>query len=229
LEIGCGTGQATVPLARRGLLVTAVEIGPALAEVARRRLAGFPSARVVTGGFEEWTPDGGPFHAVVAFNSLHWIDPEVRYPRSADLLSTGGVLVVASCRWARPPDAERFWFDVQEDYRAVGYEGEPPPPPDAIGSWHLHPEAGAHFHEVAARRYPFSVVYPAEDYLAILATQSGTRQLGEQRRSEFLDRVRARLAAWPRLTASFVGLLTVGRLARPAPRPPAGAPRTRSA
>jgi 2-polyprenyl-3-methyl-5-hydroxy-6-metoxy-1,4-benzoquinol methylase len=32
LEIGCGTGQATVPLARRGC---AVELGARLAEVAR--------------------------------------------------------------------------------------------------------------------------------------------------------------------------------------------------
>jgi len=28
IEIGCGTGQATVPLAERGLAVTAVELGP---------------------------------------------------------------------------------------------------------------------------------------------------------------------------------------------------------
>ena len=46
LEIGCGTGQLTVDLARRGLDVTAVELGPALAEVARRNLAPYPHARV---------------------------------------------------------------------------------------------------------------------------------------------------------------------------------------
>ena len=45
LEIGCGTGQLTVDLARRGLDVTAVEIGPALAEVARRNLAPYSHAR----------------------------------------------------------------------------------------------------------------------------------------------------------------------------------------
>jgi protein-L-isoaspartate O-methyltransferase len=31
VEIGCGTGQATVPLAERGLAVTAVELGAGLA------------------------------------------------------------------------------------------------------------------------------------------------------------------------------------------------------
>jgi SAM-dependent methyltransferase len=41
VEIGCGTGQATVPLASRGLAVTAVELGAALADLARHRVAGF--------------------------------------------------------------------------------------------------------------------------------------------------------------------------------------------
>ena len=34
LELGPGTGQATVPLARRGLAVTAVELGSGLGEAA---------------------------------------------------------------------------------------------------------------------------------------------------------------------------------------------------
>ena len=33
IEIGCGTGQATVPLAQRGLAITAVELGGELAAV----------------------------------------------------------------------------------------------------------------------------------------------------------------------------------------------------
>lgn len=213
LEIGCGTGQATVPLAGRGLDVTAVEVGPALAAVARRRLAGFPLARVVTAAFEEWEAGEEPFDAVVACNSLHWIDPVVRYRRAAALLRPGGRLAVCGSKWALPPDAERIWTDVEEDYIAAGFGGEPPPPPDAIGPWRLPPEAGPFFEEIAARRYPFQVVYSAEDYLANLGTQSGTRALGEERRAEFLERVRVRLRAWPRLTATFVGLLTIGRRA----------------
>jgi SAM-dependent methyltransferase len=39
LEIAPGTGQATVPLAERGLAVTAVELDPALAALAGTRLA----------------------------------------------------------------------------------------------------------------------------------------------------------------------------------------------
>jgi len=213
LEIGCGTGQATVPLAERGLAVTAVELGAELAAIARRRLAGFPAAEVVTCSFEDWQPQGARFDAVLAVSSLHWIDPPLRYSKPYGLLRSGGVMAVAGCQWARPANAEPFWTEVQEDYRAVGFEGSPPPPPEQIGPKHFPPEAGSFFSEVASLRYPFQVRYGAEDYLAILATQSGTRALGEARSAEFLARVRHRLESlgWPRLTATFVGRLTVGR------------------
>ena len=41
LEVGCATGKATRPLARRGFRITCVELGAELAAVARQNLAGF--------------------------------------------------------------------------------------------------------------------------------------------------------------------------------------------
>src|SRR5579862_3523320 len=117
LEIGCGTGQATVPLAERGLAVTAVELGARLAAVARRRLAGYPQASVVTGSFEDWQPARAGFDAVLAVSSLHWIDPELRYAKPYALLRPGGAMAVAGCLWARPPDPTGFFAGVQDDYR----------------------------------------------------------------------------------------------------------------
>lgn len=150
---------------------------------------------------------------MLAVNSIHWIDPELRYSKPYELLRPRGVMAVAGCVRAQPADAGRFWTDVQEDYQAVGFEGDPPPPPEQVGLRHLPPEAEGFFDEVASLRYPFQVVFGADDYLANLATQSGTHALGEVRSAEFLARVRRRLEAlgWPRLTATYVGFLTVGR------------------
>ena len=74
-------------------------------------------------------------------------------------------------------------------------------------------QARSVFAEVTSRRYPFQVPYWGEDYLTNPATQSGPHVLGEARRTEFLARVRHRLESlgWPRLTATFVGYLIVGR------------------
>jgi SAM-dependent methyltransferase len=213
IEIGCGTGQATVPLAERGLAVTAVELGAELAAIARDRVAAFPAVEVVTASFESWERAIASCDAVAAFNSMHWIDPRHRYAKPFRLLRPGGFIVVGACAWARPADAGRFWAEVQEDYRAVGYPGSPPPPPELIGPRHLPVEARGFFDEVASLRYPFEVDYSARDFLDQLATQSSTRALGRAASAEFLARVRSRLESlgWPTLTATFVGLLTVGR------------------
>jgi SAM-dependent methyltransferase len=212
-EIGAGTGQATVPLAERGLAVTAVELGASLADLARRRLAAFPTCTVVTSAFEDWEAPRTPFDAVVAISSLHWIDPGLKYAKPAALLRPGGAMAVGGCRWSRPPDAHPFWTDVQEDYRAVGFEGDPPPPPEAVPSIHFPAEAAGLFEETASLRQPFEFTYSAADYLTQLATQSGTQALGAERGAEFLSRVRRRLESFgsPPLTATFVAVLTIGR------------------
>jgi trans-aconitate methyltransferase len=72
----CGPVKATLPLARRGLRITALEPGPALAARARRDLAGYP---VVEARFEDWDGEPSAYGAVIAATSWHWVDPEVRY------------------------------------------------------------------------------------------------------------------------------------------------------
>src|SRR5215211_318935 len=52
VEIGCGTGQATVPFARRGYRILCVELGENLAAVAHRNLERYPEVAVRTGAFE---------------------------------------------------------------------------------------------------------------------------------------------------------------------------------
>jgi protein-L-isoaspartate O-methyltransferase len=50
----------------RGCRVVAVELGAALAAVARRNLARFPAVEVVTAPFEDWPLPKEPFDLVLA-------------------------------------------------------------------------------------------------------------------------------------------------------------------
>jgi len=212
LEVGCGTGQATVPLAKRDLAITAIELGPQLAALARTRVADYPLVEVVASSFEAWEHNGEPFDVVVAVNSLHWIDPDLRYDKPVSILRPGGAMVVAGCWWAAPAPPEEFFVAVQDDYDAVAYPGGPPPPADLIGPWHFPLQATGLLSETVARRYIFDVRIGAEEYVANLATQSTTRQLGSEVVEEFLWRVRRRLGAMGRdqVDLALVALLTVG-------------------
>jgi SAM-dependent methyltransferase/GNAT superfamily N-acetyltransferase len=89
LEIGPGTGQATVALLDRGAVVTAVEPGPAMASRLRERVAG-RACTVVESTFEDAAlPDAPAFDLAVAATSFHWVDPVRGMARLAALLPRG--------------------------------------------------------------------------------------------------------------------------------------------
>jgi SAM-dependent methyltransferase len=96
LEIGPGTGQLTVPLAALGCAVTAVELGPALAAIARRNLAPYPRAEVVVSAFEDWPLPAEPFDLVACATAAHWLDPGTWVAKAADALRPGGSLATVT-------------------------------------------------------------------------------------------------------------------------------------
>lgn len=189
LEIGPGTGKATVPLAARGYRVTAVELGPALAGVARRNLAAFPDVRVVTGAFEEWRLPPEPFDVVLAATAFHWIDPRVRIVRSADALRPGGLLATVATHHVAGGTAE-FFAGVQEHYE----RWDPKTDPDQ----RLRPaneipvddeEITDRFERPIFRRYEWEAVYRTGDYLDLLLTYSTTRSLPAKSRAGLLTAI----------------------------------------
>ncbi len=94
LEIGCGTGQATVPFARRGYHILCIELGENMAAVARRNLEGYPQTKVLTGAFEEWPLQEEAFDLAISATAFHWLDSAVAYPRVAKSLREGGSLAL---------------------------------------------------------------------------------------------------------------------------------------
>jgi len=215
LEIGCGTGQATVPLARRGYSLLCVELGAGLAAAARRNLASFPNVEIVHANFESWEPERLDFDAIVAFTALHWVDPELRYEKSARLLREGGSLVVAGSLHVQRPGGDTFWGEVQEDYDAVvpSPDNRPPPTPDEIDDLRDEIEASGRFEYVASRRYVWDAEYTADEYVSLLETYSGHRALDDRRRAQLYERIRRRIEARPsgRVTKTYITMLNVAR------------------
>ena len=70
LDAGCGTGAMTEELARRGAEVVAIDISPALVEIAARRLPEALAPRVTFASGDMLAADLGSFDHVMAMDSM---------------------------------------------------------------------------------------------------------------------------------------------------------------
>jgi SAM-dependent methyltransferase len=189
LEIGCGTGKATVPLAERGYRVTAVELGADLAAVARRHLAAFPDASVVVAPFETWPLPPEPFHAVVSATAFHWLDPAVRVTKCADALSPGGSLAIISTHHVAGGTIP-FFHEAQECYEKW-MPGTPPglrlQAPAEIPMDGAEIIQSGLFDAPVFGRYEWDQPYSTAAYLDVLMTYSGHRTLAPDLRQGLFE------------------------------------------
>ena len=201
LEIGCGTGKATIPLARRGFRITAVELGAALAAEARRNLAAFPRVTVVNADAERWQPPApAMFGLVFAATAWHWIDPAVRYRRAWELLRPGGHLAFWEAVHVIPDHGDPFFREIQDVYDEIG-EALPPgsgfAKPDTLADRAAEITATGLFTDVTIRRFDWEITYTADSYLLLLDTFSGHIAMAPWQRERLYGEIRRRLGQRP--------------------------------
>jgi SAM-dependent methyltransferase len=189
LELGAGTGKATVPLAERGCRIVAVEPGANLAAVARRNLAGY-DADVVVSTFEAWPLPAEPFDVVFAATAFHWLDPNTRASRAADALRTGGALAVVETHHVLGGDVE-FFEDVQRCYERWGSPGPLGYAAADVPDECSDVDTSGRFGPPVWRNYEWELTYPTASYLDVLMTYSGHRALPVESRRALLGCIAA--------------------------------------
>ena len=220
LEVGCGTGQATRSLAELGCSVTAVELGPAMAALARQRLSSFANVEVETSPFETWDDGGRRFDVLVGAASWHWVDPSVGWRRAHAVLRPGGWMALLGHIvvrrqgeaevYAETADLhERFapgdvdWADppLEEKVRGTD-EGWGPPNEDREG-W---------FGPTTVRWYPTVQWLDGQGVADLLRSASVYRRLDHEVREALLtavaERIRTRLG--DRVARRYLSVLRVG-------------------
>jgi SAM-dependent methyltransferase len=217
LEIGCASGKATVPLARRGFPITCVEIGSALAAEARRNLAPFPDVQIVNAPFESWQPPrGAAFALVFAATAWQWLDPKFRYQKAWMLLRPGGHLAFWNATHVFPAGSDAFFQEIQDVYEEIG-EGLPPgagwPGPGELPNDRAQIEASGFFEDVTVRHFDWETTYTADEYIRLLDTFSGHIAMAQWKRNRLYSEIRCRLAERPsgRLRRHWGAVLHVAR------------------
>lgn len=197
LEIGVGTGQATVQLAERGWNLVGLEPGADLATIARRDLSGFPNVEIQTCSFEAASIPDHSFDLIAAATAWHWVDPTVGYSKAARVLREAGTIAL----WwnAHVPDTpDPCWSPIRAVYEQVAPELAnlarlTPDRPDYNPAAEL--TVSSLFVEIEEHIFAFSIDYTADAFLALLDTYASHQHLDDNQRNTLYERLATTIQA----------------------------------
>lgn len=176
LEVGAGTGRATLPLVRLGASIDVVEPSAEMLGVLSDRLSaeGYGDrANLRRATFEDVDPQAR-YDLVIAAQSFHWTDPATRWSRLGSLIRPDGLASLFWNGWSLDPTAhdlaavERLYQaqapglqpDTDDDHRSG--------PPWAESEISATPGIEL----VDTTRFIWDWRLPIQDYLGLLATTS---------------------------------------------------------
>jgi protein-L-isoaspartate O-methyltransferase len=177
LEVGTGTGKATVPFASRGYTIHCLEPGRNLAAVASKNLRDYPKVVIENVKFEDWQLHKAVFDLVISAQAFHWIPASIGYPKAAQALKERGYVALF---WNFSPNPEPEVF--QKLSRA--YQTYAP-----SMSWRQTStislmqkredwlKKSGCFKNLVIKQYPWSVRYTVQQYLDLVSTQTDYRTL----------------------------------------------------
>ena len=186
IEVGAGTGRATLKFVARGVAVTAIEPNPRAAAVLTRRVAGAP-VTVSVGTFEDYAP-ARKFGLLFSAQAWQQVDPAVRWRKAAEVLAPSGVIALF---WNRDRTADA---GVTAELRAAHQEHAPDTRFDHAMLPDERPWPGIHglVHR-ESRVYRWQLTMPTVDFVATLANRATYAALPPQTRAELFADILARL------------------------------------
>jgi SAM-dependent methyltransferase len=196
LEVGAGTGKATVLFAARGAPVLAIEPDAEMAAVWRRNCARFADMTIVETEFERWDAAGARFELVISAQAWHWLTPEVRAVKARSVLADGGALALF---WNRPLWKECALGErLSAAYAATVPDFGPKPgpmhtayvgPPDLWGDYARELDRARGYADAEQSEYRWTRDYSAAEYVALIGTHSDHIVLDEGSRYALLAAV----------------------------------------
>ncbi|KAG7369486.1 methylase [Nitzschia inconspicua] len=211
LEVGCGPGTATLPLAQLGFTVTAMDPAPQNCVAAREQCQEFHRrVTIVESTLEDYQhPDNlTPISAILCPTSFHWISLDAACQKTAQLLLQSNPTGRTGCLllwWAMPPqptleicDRLQDVYDAMEesnlgrDMRQYCNQHQIIASLDAM-RLRLNESGYYHSNDVPLRLEDVTFRYTPERYVTLLSTLSPYIALEETKRKVLLERILQRL------------------------------------
>jgi len=195
LEVGAGTGKATVSFAQRGVNLTCLEPDPRMAAELTRQSARFPSVNVIGAAFETWEPMES-YDLLLAAQSWHWVDEKTRWDLAHAALKPGGAMALFWNVYAlTDPLTQDLLLDIDHRYQVDelchtpserpfhDFEGEI----ELVEGWPgFDLQNDARFTDFVSRRYRREQSFSTSLYLDFLSSLSAYRIIDDDQRDALL-------------------------------------------
>jgi len=189
LEIGAGTGKATVPFLDAGYNVTAVEMGVNMTDFLLDKFKEYPNFNVITSTFEDVFLEDNDYDLIYAASSFHWIDPEIGCPKAFNSLKHGGAIALFRSSNVITEN-EMLYEDIQEVYKEYYHKPYKRPeekedlwsPKEILRGYGFDNLEDYGFTDISKKLYDATLTYTADDYIALMETMSDHRSLPDNDR-----------------------------------------------
>ena len=222
LEIGIGTGQASLPFLKRGCHLTAVELGTDLAEFSRKKFKMYENINIINDDFEHIDLTEKSYDLIYSATAFHWIPIKLGVPKVKRLLKSGGVFAWLSNHPCPSKEHLEIHNALQRVYHKYG---------EYFGNNALHDIKSIEdinevklidrknifdtydFENIVYQSYQSTRTFNADEYCKLLCTYSGHINLPEEIKSSFLKDIRdAIFSLGDELIINDTILLVMGRI-----------------
>lgn len=194
LEIGIGTGQATLPFLKTGCELTAVELGDKLAEFSKKKFEEYERFKVINQDFETAFLEENHYDVIYSASAFHWIPPEIGLPKVYRLLKAGGVfawffVLPAPSQKNMHDEIQKVYSEYKKyfNYEAPQFDRIPETQSKLLGLFNKFKQYG--FTEIIDKVYSSSRTLNAKDYVTLCGTYSDHRAIPEADRVVFLQKL----------------------------------------
>ena len=195
VEVGIGSGQATLPILKTGCRLTAVEYGAELSKLCREKFKDYPNFSVVTNKFENESFSDNMYELVYSATAFHWVPEDIGYAKVFSMLKSGG----AFARFANHPYRDKGNLPLCEEmdriyaeyyYKYYNKKQETPieySDEQALRIANIAKQYG--FVDIKHALFHRTRTFSASEYITLLGTYSDHIAIEEGIRKKFFSKI----------------------------------------
>ena len=195
LDIGCGTGKSTIPFAKIGCKIEAIDLSKEMIKEAIEATNKNLNISYNVCSFEDFKTDGKLFDAILSGTSFHWLEPIIRTKKILSVLKNKGHIAIF---WSYPAYENS---DFLQKLREI-YKNDVPKYPEGYtkNEERFIPELKDYglFENIRLKEFLVSETYTKEELINLLNSYSWITSLDSEAKENFFNKIKELLKEYDR-------------------------------